>query len=233
MYQKKYYYCKSSLALWCLSGRTSAGMILLDLHKLLCSAVIFRLLYQLSPLSSWWRSGRCVLFPAGCVQLQLNSCSDVQPWHTCCVCCPPHIMFQTAHQHKDSMCACTHDGRAHCISLQNWLLGVVVVLDPSATFTFTFLQPVCSLYWISEMSLTALFIAHSWQALMDLYTLKQTSSEATRSPNMRTTPPNNDFTALLFFEKWNGPPPPPAPLSPSSAMPKLKCRLVCTVRILE
>jgi len=35
------------------------------------------------------------------------------------------------------------------------------------------------------------------------YTLKRTSSEATRPPSVRTTPPNNDFTALLYWEaKW-------------------------------
>ena len=37
----------------------------------------------------------------------------------------------------------------------------------------------------------------------DLYALKRTSWEATRSPNVRTTPPNNDFTAPFFREaKW-------------------------------
>ena len=93
----------------------SASMILLHLHKLLCSSVIFHSLHQLS------------------------SCSDVQPWHTCCVPCPPRIMPQTAQQCKDSICACTHmytwwPRTLHLTT--NWLLGVAVVLDPSAKFTF-------------------------------------------------------------------------------------------------
>ena len=67
--------------------------VLLHLDKLLCSAVVFRLLY-------FTRSGRCVSFPSGCVQLQLNSCSYVQPRHTCCVRCHPRKMPQTAHQRK-------------------------------------------------------------------------------------------------------------------------------------
>ena len=47
---------------------------------------------------------------------------------------------------------------------------------------------------------------------------KRASSEATRSPNARTT--FLTMTSLLsFFEKRNGPPPPPAPLSP---LPKLE-----------
>ena len=60
-----------------------------------------------------------------------------------------------------------------------------------------------SLYWISEMSLTGIARAFYWQALMDLYALRWISSEATRSLNVRITPLNNDFTALLFWEaKW-------------------------------
>ena len=116
---------RAMVAKVCLCGRMSAGMVLPDLHKLLCSAVVFRLLHQLSPLM---KSGRCGLSPSGCDQLLLNCFSDEQPWHTRRVCCPLHKTSQTAHQRKDSICACTHDGCAHCIS---------VVLDPSAMFMFT------------------------------------------------------------------------------------------------
>ena len=58
VYVPTYTQVQTSPTPWCLGSRTS-GMVLLHLHKLLCSAVVFRLLRQLSPLHSWWRSGRC------------------------------------------------------------------------------------------------------------------------------------------------------------------------------
>ena len=67
------------------------------------STVIFRLLHQLSPLCSWWRSGRCGLSPSGCDQLPLNCFYDVQLQRTCLVRCPLHKTSQATHQRKDSM----------------------------------------------------------------------------------------------------------------------------------
>jgi len=120
---------------WCLCGRMSEGMVLLHLHKLLCSAVISHLLHQLSPTCSWWRSGRCVLFPSECVQLQLNSCSDVQPWHTCCVRCPPCKVSQTSHQRKDFICACTH-GSLSFFSSRFFVLNLWDVLTTGIDHAF-------------------------------------------------------------------------------------------------
>ena len=83
---------------------------------------------------------------------QMNS----QGIYTCGVCHPLCKTSQTAYQLKDSICTCTHDGCTHCIS-QGWLLGVVVVLSPSAVFTFT---------EMSWQALIVVFIGCSWQALM-------------------------------------------------------------------
>ena len=59
---------------WLERQQAMPGIVLPDHYKLLCGAVVFCLLHQLSFL--------CSLFPLG-VQLQLNSCSNVQPRHTC------------------------------------------------------------------------------------------------------------------------------------------------------
>ena len=101
-------------------------MVLLDLHKLLCSAVVFCFLMK-----KW----QVRVFPSGGVQLQLNSCSDVQPQHTCRVRCPPCKMYPTAHQRKDSICTCTQWPHTLHFTM-NWLLNVAVVFGPSAMFTF-------------------------------------------------------------------------------------------------
>ena len=85
------------------------------------STVIFRLLHQLSPLCSWWRSGRCGLSPSGCDQLPLNCFYDVQLQRTCLVRCPLHKTSQATHQRKDSICTCTDDAM-HFTT--NWLVGV-------------------------------------------------------------------------------------------------------------
>ena len=198
---------------WCLCGRTSAGMVLPDLHKLLYRAVVFCLLHQLSPLCSWWRSGRCGLSPLGCDQL-LSSCfSDEQPWHTCHVRCPLHLNCSPT----QGLHIRLYTWWLHTLHFTtNWLLGVAVVLGPSAMFTFT---------EMSWQALIALFIGCSWQALMDLYALKRASSEATRFPNARTYTSNNDFPALFFREaKW------PSTSSGSTVAivshAKLKCPLV-------
>ena len=164
--------------------------VLLHLHKLLCSTVIFRLLHQLSPLFSWRRSGRCVLFPSGCVQLQINSCSDV---HLLC------SLPSSQNVSNSSPMQGLH------MRLYTWWPRTVfhyelVTRGSGCTWSlchvhFRFSPASCSLYWISEMSWQALivpFIGHSWQILMNLYALKRTSSEATRSLNVRTTPLNND-----------------------------------------
>ena len=100
-----------------------------------------------------------------------------------------NCLNKMAHQRKDFICACTHHGSS--------------VLGPLCHVHFRSSPAGCSLYWISEMSwqsLITLFIGCSWQALMDLYALKRTSLEATRSLNVRTTPQNNDFTALFFWQ---------------------------------
>ena len=159
------------------------------------------------PLCSWWRSGMCVLFPSGCVQLQLNSCSDVQPWHTCHVPCPPHRCLKLLTNAR------TPYVLVHMMATHTAFHYELVTQGSGCTCTwslchvhFCFSPAGYSLYWVSEMSWRAsivLFIGCSWQALMDLYALKRTSLEATRSPNVRTTPPNDDFTVLFFQEvKW-------------------------------
>ena len=74
--------------------------------------------------------------------------------------------------------------------------------------------------------LTGIDHAFYWSLLTGIdgpvcFKTSQLRSEATRSPNARTT--LLTMTSLLsFFKKRNGPPPPPAPLSPLSALPKLK-----------
>jgi len=67
-----------------------------------------------------------------------NQCMGTNVWYlpTCRVRCPPRKMPQTAHQRKDSICASTHDGRTLHFTT-NRLLGVAVVLGPSAMLTFT------------------------------------------------------------------------------------------------
>ena len=123
---------------WCLGGRRSAVMVLLHLHS--CCAVLSSSTHFTSYLPFVLNEEvRCMLFPSGCVQLQLNSCSDVQPQHTCHVRCPPRKMSQMAHQREDSMLytwwPCTLHFTTDC------LLGVAVVLGPSAMFTFVFCTP--------------------------------------------------------------------------------------------
>jgi len=72
-----------------------------------------------------------------------NQCMGTYVWEpmhgtlpTCHVRFPPRKMPQTDHQSKDSICACTHDGRTLHFTT-NRLHGVVVVLGPSAMLTFT------------------------------------------------------------------------------------------------
>ena len=83
----------------------------------------------------------------------------------------------------------------------NWLLKVAVVLSHNCSLSFFSSQLV---FVLNQWDvLTGIARAFYWQALMDLYALRWISSEATRSLNVRITPLNNDFTALLFWEaKW-------------------------------
>ena len=63
----------------------------------------------------------------------------------------------------------------------------------------------CFLYSISEMSwqaLIVLFIGRSWQALMDPYALKWTSSEAIRSLNVRATRLKAKWSWVVVYTKF-------------------------------
>ena len=118
--------------------------VLLHLDKLLCSAVVFH----------FTRSGRCVLFPSGCVQLQLNSYSDIQPWRTCVRCSLSSLQnasngSPSQRLHKHLYTIATHT--AFDYELVTW---VVVVLNPSA-------------YSLSLTSL--LFFSRSEMALLRLH----------------------------------------------------------------
>ena len=75
-----------------------------------------------------------MLFPSGCVQQQLNSCSDVQPRHTCHVHCPPCKMSQMAHQRYTLV----HMMAVHAAFHYELVTQAVVVLGPSAMFAFVF-----------------------------------------------------------------------------------------------
>ena len=135
----------------------------------------------------------CVI-SLGMCQQQLNSCSDVQPRHTCCVRCPPRKWLTNAR----TPYVLAHMTAAHTAfhyELLTWRSGCTWSL---CHVPLCFSPASCSLYRISEMSgqaLIMLFISCFWQALMDPYTLKWI-----RSTNVRTTPPNNDFIALFFWE---------------------------------
>ena len=185
-------------------------MVLLHLHKLLLSfSLTSPVLYPLFLMKKWQV---CVISLRMCPTTikQLFRCTapacHVRCTATCHVRCPPRIMSQMVHHRKDSICTCTHDGHVGTLHLTtNGLLRVAVVLGPSAMFTFVFLQPVLheSARCLDRHWSCFLLVNCSCLALMDPYALKWTSSEATRSPNMRTTLPNNDFTALFFQEgKW-------------------------------
>jgi len=111
------------------SSRTSAVMVLWGTSTPLQAAVQCCCLPLSLP-----ESGMCVLFPLGCVQLQSNSCSDVQARHTCRVRCPPRKKPQTAHQGLHVRLYTWWLFTLHLTT--NWLLRVAVVLGPSARFTF-------------------------------------------------------------------------------------------------
>ena len=112
--------------------------------------------------------------------------------------CPSRKMSQTAHQRKDYI-VLVHMMATH--TAFDYKL-VARVLGLSAMFTFIFLQPV----FLCTESARCLERHCSHFLLIGIDGLvhyKTNRLRSYRSLNMRTTPPNNDFTALFIREaKW-------------------------------
>ena len=117
--------------------------VLLHLDKLLCSAIVFRLLHRA-------RSGRCVLFLSGYVQLQLNSCSGYSHGILVVfvVLLAKCLKWLT---NKRTPCALAHAMATHAAFDYELVTWDSSCIGPSALFTF--------------VDFTALFFSRSKMAL--------------------------------------------------------------------
>ena len=101
----------------------------------------------------------------------ISNCSPTQGLHMCLYTWCPHTLHFTT----------------------NWLLGVAVVLGPSAMFVFT---------EMSWQALIALFIGCSWQALMNPYALAQKLP----GPERENYTSNNDYPDVTHMINYPRPP---------------------------